>query len=121
MIKRAKFKKIIILYKLIVYYLLGMSTRFPPRHFIDQVSDLVRVTVREVIDLYRGGHISREDHITGTFVSLLEKNLKDRALEGITINVKAFSLSEEKATGADFGVLLNICLLYTSPSPRDRG
>ena len=66
-----------------------------------------------------GGNIKHSDHHTdqdaGLFLSRIEWNLNDLAINKVEI------YNQFKKIATDINGKFNICLLYTSPSPRDRG
>jgi len=83
-----------------------------PESLIRNVTDQVEIVVREVIDRYRRGIYSKEDHMTGALVSELDRRLNQlKSINGVKIIAKAFNLKEEIITGADLGVLLSANLL----------
>ena len=83
-----------------------------PDQLVRQIVDEVKVVTRQLVEDYRRRILVNEDQLTGALVSMLEYRLRDLSVEGIQVIPRALSLKEEKITGADLGVLLNIDTPY---------
>ena len=67
-----------------------------------------------------GGRLKRYAQVTTTMSGLAARLAGERYL-GVDIDRSKHAAQLREALGGLKGPLMKVCLLYTSPSPRDRG
>ena len=96
----------------------GFDSRTPYQKILNYLNTVMGIVGMEAFEMYQ---IFKDNLNTTSDSSLIRKDIKDRKMKTANIRARDLVVNRIPFKGSNTHAEYNNCLLYTSPSPRDRG